>query len=122
VSARHAEPAEHDEQREHRELRDQERRLLLRRRERVEESDFHERLRHADEAVEPARGGCRDDIDPAPRTGEAKQIERCDREREQHEGNDADDPRRIEAERRQRESSRAREHQRAEEDRGERAR
>src|SRR3954451_23100013 len=81
----HAEPAEHDEDHERCDLRYRERWLLLSGREGVEEGDFHERLRNADEAVEPACRSRSHHVDPPPGAGEAEEIQPRDREREQHE-------------------------------------
>lgn len=69
------------------------------RRQGVQRRNFHERLDDADEEVEIKRGQRGDDIDPAPGAGEPEQIIGADRDRQEHEGEDADCARRIEAER-----------------------
>src|SRR5580704_1575809 len=93
---------EYHEKRQHRDLRDHERRFRLRRSQFVQSGNLEERLNDADERIEVQRRHRGHDINPAPRAGEMKQIVAGDGDNEQHQRQDADRTRRIETERRQR--------------------
>lgn len=106
-------PADHNEGDQRGELRHDERRFRLRRRQRLQRRQLAERLDDADEDVEVQRRRRGHDVDPPPRAGEPQAVEREQRQR--------DDPERagrIEAVRRQRETGGAGQDRGDEEQRG----
>src|SRR5438874_2014537 len=89
--------AKHDENSEHDALRDQERRLGLRRRQRCEERQLLERLDDPDEYIQIESYRCSDYIDPAPVSRQVTGIEREERDRQHDQRYRADDMRRQNA-------------------------
>src|SRR5437588_5178776 len=82
-----------DEQDEHDDLGDQERRLALPRRQGVQHGDLQECLDDSDEDVQVERGRRADDEDPAPGSREVPAVAGEGRDRQHHERHDADDVR-----------------------------
>src|SRR5438445_10505717 len=82
---------EDGEQRQHDELREQERRLRLLGSERVQRGHLQERLDGGDEDVEVEAAGSAYDVDRAPGAPEATTVASEDRDRQDHQRDDADD-------------------------------
>src|SRR5262245_27296122 len=77
-----------DKQRQHRQLCNEEWRLRLRRRQRLQESKLLKSLHHTDEDVEVKRDHRADHIDPAPTILQMEDVERQHGERQHDERND----------------------------------
>ena len=95
------EEAQDYKQGKHDDLRNEERRFRLRRRQRMQGWNLRERLNDGDEAVQVERHHCRDHVDPPPRAIEVKDVIGGDGHGEQDQRENADHAGRVEAERRQ---------------------